>query len=52
MIIVNHAEITPADSVAVPKDAGRSVSSTATAYPGIPRTGLRNRAAAKEDCIS
>ena len=52
MIIVNHAKISPADSVAVPKDAGRPVPSAATAYPGMPRTGLRNRAVAKEDCIS
>jgi hypothetical protein len=52
MIIVNHAKISPADSFAVLKDAGRPVPSAATAYPGMPRTGLRHRAAAKEDCIS
>ena len=51
MITVNHAEMFTADTGVSHKGAEFPVSSAA-AYPGMPRTGLRHRAAAQEDCIS
>ena len=51
IITVNHAEMINPDSGVSHKGAEFPVSSAA-AYPGMPRTGLRHRAAAQEDCIS